>query len=327
VLGAYSMLRLGPELFELLNAKQLVGNLRPAVYGTGGQLILDIQLIEAKLGFPVPEDFAFLLQNIRDPGDVLFPWAAFKKQQYDDMIAYVRDGMEFSVKHGLWLQRWGDRPSALSQALEIVRNDFATWPKLLPICGHRFLAAEPARPNNPVFSIRGADIVYYGANLAHYLVNEFIDRDPDHHARHTYEQKIQRIEIWSDFADDQPDFLHWDQTRAPDLAKLASAILARSEREVPRSLIELKLQADGSMSVGGEMVPDAPTFEAKLWQLIRQIPPPDLRMGQETEPLNPKVLEQYHDVLQRNGYSIVLLLKHRENEVLPVSGTVWRFNP
>jgi len=82
--------------------------------------------------------------------------------------------------------------------LDIARSDFETWPKLLPIYGHRFLAAEPCRSGNPIFSIVQTDIVYYGANLPHYLLNEFIDRD---YALPTHAQKIRKIDIWSDFAE------------------------------------------------------------------------------------------------------------------------------
>jgi hypothetical protein len=80
-------------------------------------------------------------------------------------------------------------------AVETARKDFETWPKLLPISGHRYLAAEPCLSGNPVFSIMQTDIIYYGANLAHYLLNEFVDHD---YMLHTHAQKIRKIDIWSD---------------------------------------------------------------------------------------------------------------------------------
>jgi hypothetical protein len=191
------MPELGPELFELLNAKQLIGNQIPVIYGATGLSQMEIASIESQLGFPLPEDFAYLLRNIRDPGGVLFPWANFEKREYDRVIAWVLGGIEFDIEHAqLWLERWGTRPATLSTALEIARKDFAGWPKLLPVFGHRFLAAEPCRSGNPIFSIKQTDIIYYGADLAHYLLNEFVDRD---WAFHTHAQKIRRIEIWSDF--------------------------------------------------------------------------------------------------------------------------------
>ena len=193
------MLKLGSELFERLNAKQLVGNQMPVSYGVPGLSPAEIASIEAQLGFRLPEDFAYLFQHLQDPGRVLFPWSNFKKQEYDDMIRWVLRGIEFDIdRNKFWLERWGKRPAALSAALEIVRKDFESWPKLLPIHSHRFLAAEPCRRGNPVFSIMQTDIVYYGADLAHYLVNEFIDHD---YVLHTHAQQILRIAIWSDLAE------------------------------------------------------------------------------------------------------------------------------
>jgi hypothetical protein len=193
---AIMTLTLDSEFFRLLNAKQAVGDQTPVVYGVPGLSSAEIAAIEDQLGFQLPEDFAFLLQNFQDPGQVLFPWSNFKKQKYDDMIHWILKGIEFDIdENEFWMDRWGKRPMGLSSALDIARRDFATWPKLLPIYGHRFLAAEPCHRDNPVFSIMQTDIIYYGATLAHYLVNEFVDHD---YTLHTYAQKIRKIAIWSE---------------------------------------------------------------------------------------------------------------------------------
>ena len=190
---------LGPELFELLNTRQRVGSQRPVLYGAPGLSTDQIASIEAQLGFRVPDDFAYLFQNLQDPGRVLFPWSEFDKRRYDECIGDVLGGIEFDIENDVfWHERWGKRPDSLSGALTVARKDFETWPKLLPIYGHRFLAAEPCRSGNPVFSIMQTDIVYYGADLPHYLLNEFVDHD---HARHTQAQDIRRIEVWSGFAE------------------------------------------------------------------------------------------------------------------------------
>jgi hypothetical protein len=192
-------MELGPELFELLNSKQWVGNQAPVNYGARGLSSEQIAFIEAQLGFRVPDDFAYLFQNLQDPGRVLFPWSEFDKRKYDERIEWVLRGIEFDIeKNGLWLERWGKKPDTLSAALDIARKDFVTWPKLLPIYGHRFLAAQPCRSGNPIFSIMQTDIIYYGADLPHYLLNEFVDHD---YSLHTHEQKIRRIEVWSDFVE------------------------------------------------------------------------------------------------------------------------------
>lgn len=192
------MLKLGPELFKLLNAKQITGNQAPVIYGAGGLSTSEIASIESQVGFRLPDDFAFLLANMRDPGGVMFPWSSFTKQDYDSSISWVLNGIEFDIERGFWMDRWGERPAVVSTAIDIAKRDFTMWPKLLPIYGHRFLAAEPCRAGNPVFSIMQTDIIYHGANLAHYLVNEFVDSDWKLHAD---DQPVQRIDVWSDFAE------------------------------------------------------------------------------------------------------------------------------
>lgn len=187
-------MELDQGLFDLLNAHRKV---RPRpLYGVPGKL--DVGSIEAQLGFPLPPDFVYLFQNLQDPDRLLFPWATFEKEEYDRSIAWVLKGIEFDVKsNAFWLERWGDKPRVMDDALAIVREDFKTWPRLLPIFGHRFLAAEPCLAGNPVFSIMQTDIIYYGADLAHYLLQEFVDPN---YLEHTYAQPIRKIEVWSDLA-------------------------------------------------------------------------------------------------------------------------------
>src|SRR5260370_40975640 len=128
------MLELGPELFELLNAKQSVGNRSPVIYGTAGLSSAELASIESQVGFRLPEDFSYLLRNVQDPGGVLFPWTNFEKQEYDKAIAGVLKGIEFDIKHNaVWLQRWGERPADLSVALGVCRAHFATWPGPLSV--------------------------------------------------------------------------------------------------------------------------------------------------------------------------------------------------
>ena len=61
---------------------------------------------------------------------------------------------------------------------------------------------------NPVFSIKQTDIIYYGADLGHYLLNEFVDQD---YALHTHAQEIRKIRTWSFLANDGD----WPFDRAP----------------------------------------------------------------------------------------------------------------
>jgi len=192
-------LGLGPELFARLNAEQWVGNQTPVVYGAPGLPEKTVAAIEKELGFPWPDDYRYLFQNVSDPGGVLFRWEDEGGKSYAAIIQRVLEGIEFDVQmNNLWMRRWHERPRYLPDALAIVRNDFPSWPKLLPIYGHRFLAAQPNRAGNPVFSIVQTDIVYYGSDIAHYLVNEFLDHDWPAHT-----QGAKHIDIWSAFAEER----------------------------------------------------------------------------------------------------------------------------
>ncbi len=318
------MLKLGPELFELLNAQQWVGNQQHVIYGKGGLSTLQIQLIESQLGFRMPEDFAFLLQNIRDPGEVLFPWSNFKKQKYDDMIAWILKGIEFDIHaNNLWLRRWGERPAESSVALEKARTDFKTWPKLLPVYGHRFLAAEPRRSDNPVFSIWQTDIVCYGANLAHYLANEFVQRDV---ARHVLKQNVQKIEIWSDFIDNRKEFLTEGmdaETTARVLASVGNALRGKAN-SAQRPGVEIKLTADGNALVAGQLIVGHAALEAKLHELMQQSPPPDLYVQRHNPDLSAETLSTFEAVLRKLDFGPIIVLQHQGKDIKVSPGTVWR---
>ncbi|MGJ8562898.1 MAG: hypothetical protein ACSHXY_05045 [Alphaproteobacteria bacterium] len=185
------------QLFKQLNKEQFVGNKQAPSYGSNGLAYNDIERMQKKLGFNLPPDFCFLLGNLKDPDEVLFPWASFDIQKYRDTIEWVISGIEFDIEHSdLWLPKWGERPQSLDTAKEIMRSDFKTWPKLLPIYGHRFLVAEPCLPGNPVFSIYQTDVICYGTNLAEYLLNEFV-RQSEASEDWTPNRKIP---IWHDFA-------------------------------------------------------------------------------------------------------------------------------
>src|SRR5262249_52882546 len=145
------------------------------------------------------------------------------------MVTWVFQGIEFDIRQGLWLKRWGTRPKSMSDALETARSDFVSWPKLLPVYGHRFLAADPCRSDNPVFSIMQTDIIYYGSNLAHYLMEEFVDTStPGAYERNTYEQDIHRVEIWSDLVERNPDFLIPGHVAETATREIAATLRARA---------------------------------------------------------------------------------------------------
>ena len=84
------------------------------------------------------------------------------------------DGILFDVKHNVfWFDEWGIAPDTNEEKEKIVREQFKTYPKLIPVCYHRFISSEPNEMNNPIISVHQTDIIYYGHNLADYFKHEF----------------------------------------------------------------------------------------------------------------------------------------------------------
>jgi len=193
---------LNTQLFEHLNKNQVVGNRQPVKYGASGMSPEQLDAIETQLGFAMPSDFRLLLQSIQDSDGVFFEWTDFRLEKYRSSIERIQSGIDFDIEHNaVWLARWGKRPEKLSEAQAVAREDFQKWPKLFPVSAHRYIAAEPCTSGNPVFSIWQTDIIYYGSNLADYLLCEFAGkRSPD------VESFERRVPIWSDFAEQTQGF-------------------------------------------------------------------------------------------------------------------------
>ena len=108
------------------------------------------------------------------------------------MLDWPLDSMLFDVeKADFWMPRWGERPDGMEERSEIVRRDYRDWPRLIPIFSHRYIAAEPCLPGNPVYSVYQTDIIIYGTGLADYLLAEFTGCDgcPELH-------QVRPIEPW-----------------------------------------------------------------------------------------------------------------------------------
>jgi hypothetical protein len=202
------MRSLDAELFQELNAAIQNHGFGNLVFGEGGLIEGQIAAIESELAISLPDDVKFLMGNIREQDSGASPWSTFDRTAYEEQYNWILQGILFDVEHAnLWLRRWGPQPRELEAAKNIARRDFADWPKLFPIFGHRFLAVEPCRNDNPIFSVMQTDIICYGANLAHYLLQEFGEtRD---HAENTAAQNPRHIEVWSDFAGDRNAILAW----------------------------------------------------------------------------------------------------------------------
>lgn len=82
-------------------------------------------------------------------------------------------------ENGVWLKSWGPR----LQTEEDKTNIFISWlnkaPRLLPIRGHRFSVSDPKLKDKPILSVWGSDVIVYGWNFRHYLLNELGEHIPE----------------------------------------------------------------------------------------------------------------------------------------------------
>jgi len=202
------MRSLDNKLFGELNTAIQNHGFGNLVFGKGGMADPEIATVESELGLPLPDDMKFLMGNVRELDSGSSPWSTLDRSSYEEQIDWVLQGILFDVEHAnLWLRRWGSQPRNLEAAQDIARQDFALWPKLFPVFGHRFLVVQPKETDNPVFSIMQSDIVCYGANLAHYLLQEFGEtRD---YGENMAAQSPRHVEIWSDFAEGRNAILAW----------------------------------------------------------------------------------------------------------------------
>ena len=84
------------------------------------------------------------------------------------------EGVLFDVEqNGFWYDGWGRRPSPVADALAVARRRLADVPRLVPVYGHRYLAAGRGSAGHPVLSVQQTDIIVYGTDLADYLRREF----------------------------------------------------------------------------------------------------------------------------------------------------------
>lgn len=201
-----------PDLFDAAN-RHLAG-LRPQpgliqdlpeippVFGKPGASDRQLQSVERHLGHALPPDLRWLVTNTFDPSGYLFRWVG-DPTAIDRFRDWVRDGIEADVRAGLWLTQWGAPPDDPEARAERFRKEFESWPRLIPLIGHRALVVEPIEAGNPVFSIMQSDIIQYGHDLASWIEIEFT------HQSRWEEQRFDRsIPFWSRFNNPGSDF-YW----------------------------------------------------------------------------------------------------------------------
>jgi hypothetical protein len=115
--------------------------------------------------------------------------------QIENSLDLALHGMLFDLKNNaFWVRGWGEKPNTYEEQEIIVRNKYLSFPKLIPICSHRFIPSDPIESGNPVFSVHQTDIVYYGYDLPTYFSKEFHFELPDNFQ---IPEKPKNISFWT----------------------------------------------------------------------------------------------------------------------------------
>jgi hypothetical protein len=139
----------------------------------------EIAQLTTSFGIFFPPDLLLLLQVALPVSPGFTPWrdalhSPAGARALQARLAAPLEGLLFDVKlNGFWLIEWGPKPAEAAAREQLVRQQYAHYPRLLPLYSHRYLPASPPLAGNPVFSVYQTDIIYYGYDLAHYLATEF----------------------------------------------------------------------------------------------------------------------------------------------------------
>jgi hypothetical protein len=104
------------------------------------------------------------------------PWPDWRNGDPDDLrerLNWPVEGVLFDVGHGYWHDTWGTRPKKRADAAKMARQHLAGVPRMVPIFSHRYLPAGRGTYGHPVLSIHQTDIIFYGTDLADYIIQEF----------------------------------------------------------------------------------------------------------------------------------------------------------
>ena len=130
---------------------------------------LELEEAQKRYNFIFPINLFELLCERRKRGG--YDWSS-DISDLRDAFLWPFETLFWHVEHDYWWPQWGKRPNTDSSRKDCLREFLLTVPKLIPIRGQRFIPETPSTRGNPVFSVRGFDVIYYGSNVVEFFLNE-----------------------------------------------------------------------------------------------------------------------------------------------------------
>ena len=169
------------------------------IFSTG---LSDVEFldIEMRYGFRFPPDLREFLALGLPISQGWTDWREGSNSEIEKSFNWPLEGICFDIeKNNYWNGSWGPRPQTLQGCFEGAKNVVASAPKLIPICGHRYIPDFPHESGNPVFSVYQTDIIYYGGDLEDFFQHEFPAAFG--YVIHNIHLPMKRIPFWAEMAE------------------------------------------------------------------------------------------------------------------------------
>ena len=161
--------------------------------------------IEEIYGITFPADLHMIYENfipISKKPRSFYNWHDFSPQN----IAHIKKKIFRAYKYFIPYMRPFYKMS-LHKDMDQLTDEalILTLPQLIPIYGHRFMPASPEDAGNPVFSIVGTDMIYYGSDIFNYFDLEFAYEPSTKERNDAFEamrlSPVKPIFFWDDMLD------------------------------------------------------------------------------------------------------------------------------
>ena len=164
-----------------------------------GLSVDEIRSIEGFYEIHFPRELILFYQEALPVSEGFYDWKNFSEANVKMIRERIRRPKrdlldEDEMKDMEWKEVWGEEPTSQAEKEALLMRKINNAPTLVPVFKHRYIANQ-YKEDNPVLSIYGSDMIYYGENLSQYLLIEFGLKGQDDIDYKT----IQSVDFWSDF--------------------------------------------------------------------------------------------------------------------------------
>jgi len=146
-----------------------------------------------KIKFPI--DYRLLLSKSLPVSDGFPNWRLTTEENQIEIkkrIDFPESAIIWDIKNNeFWPKVWGKLPNDVIDRVNIFKRFMEKAPKLIPVYSHRYIPSPPYEAGNPIISVYGSDMIFYGEDIDQYFQNEFGKKNMVDY------RKIKEIPFWS----------------------------------------------------------------------------------------------------------------------------------